>query len=219
MTGQQPQSGRSAERAALADAIARYQKATAYLDKVEMAIAQRSNLNLSLWVDIERAEADVEEAKKHEPKRLVAALVTDGAEPEPDDSPSLEKAEAALAALQQRKAQNRADLDLLENERRDAATACSFAISSRNDAIKGVVCSDESVGRMLAAYQAAQLRTWALLNALHEVAFAMPKDFQGHPKIEQAVKSEEIDLSMRDQWRDALLALETDPDAALPEIA
>ena len=206
------------ERAALSAAIEDYEKAAAYLDRVEATIAQKNSLNLSLWAEIDQATEALTEAKKREPSRLVAALITaDGAELEQDE-PNLAQAEATLAALRDKQAQNRADLALLEDARRGAAQACSLTASTRLDAIRRVICAEGNIEGWRDAYHTAQRRAASLLAALYEVSFAAPKDWHGRPVLERSLKPEEIDRAPSEQWSSVLKMLETDPDAPLPEI-
>lgn len=210
----QPQ--RSPERAALADAIERHSSAQDYLARVEDAIQRKNDAILTLWREIEAAEEALTKAKEREPSRLVAALV-DG-EAEQEESQTADEAESRLTSLRDQQQRARLDLALLKHEQKNAATSCSFAVQRRKEAIEKVVRAEGQVERLLALYDGLRARAAALLDALFVVSFAAPRNWRGQVVYDQTLQVSEIDPEPKNKWMAALKALETDPDALLPEI-
>jgi chromosome segregation ATPase len=199
-----PLDERSPERNALADAIRRRDAATARITRITEASEK-----VSVWEateEVEQAEAALKAARKREPMSLVARVLGDSIPSGPD----IEAAELALADAKTSLDIAQRTRDALDGQMRAAEEELGWARSAVRDAIARVVHSENAANPVLAEYAEARREVARLREILgllsnrgclptywDTVTFFPPSGAEA-------------------PWRDALAALESDADAALP---
>lgn len=192
---------RSPEREALAEAIARYQRAE---ERVNRSEEVSEGLIVGPMADkVEQAERNLALAKKCEPQRTVAELLGDHV-----PGPSVEEAEADLAEA-------RADLVRAERvreavniERREAHSERQLAKHHVDSAIQNVVRA-ESADKLLARFEAAKMEVERQREVLTFLSGSLPPNWDSlryYPNSGASIP-----------WRAAYLELAESPDAELPE--
>jgi hypothetical protein len=197
---------RSAERAHLAEAIARKQAISDHLDSLTAALAVTF---VSDALDkVEAAEKAAAKARKIEPHRLAAELTGDNTT---DFGPSVQSAEflledarADLVRAQQMRA-------ILEKQQRSVEQDLQSAAQNVRNAMAQVVLAEGGADKALAQYRAAEAEVARLKEILSFLSFngcVMGRwdNVRSFPPT-----------NAENRWRDALTALETDPEAPLPK--
>jgi chromosome segregation ATPase len=203
---------RSTERQALAEAIRRHQHANAYHDRVNQALDAKQTEVYALNNALEEAENDVAKAKAEEGARLVAALVHGNASQEI----SLAEAEASFAKIGKDLTQARADRVILSDEIRKAAQKIEATRRTVQQAVHAVVITEGGVLELKRHYDALCEQVKVVQQALNVVIFALPHDIFG--RVALGIPAHTVASPLADAWMQALLDLETNADAPLPEI-
>jgi len=165
---------------------------------------------------MERAEADLKDAKAAEPRRLVDALVNggDGAED------TLADAERAVQSANTEYERHKRLDDALTEQIAVAQREVAWARGPLNEQIKAIITSSPEVASLLAEREEARRRLNGIDKALQFLAV------RADPRVSQSWTAEapalfdvraSIDPEPLSRWQAALRALEQDADAALPD--
>jgi chromosome segregation ATPase len=203
---------RSEEREALAEAIAAYNNANAYHDKVAVALEQKEEQIRIGYHALDAAEAEVARAKANAGQRLVAALVHGTDEQEM----SVESAEANLSQIKKDLTQVRSHSDTLSEELKKASQSIGHARRKLHEALRTVVVVEGGVLELKRRFDSVCAEAKALQQALSLVSFALPTNHLG--QVILGFSTEVVQSPLEDAWKQALQALESDADAPLPEI-
>ncbi len=202
----------SAEREALAEAIADVRAAEARVAKINDANTELSNRRMAAFRAIDIAKAELEEAKLAAP-RLVAARIMG----ETLDGPTVKEAEDTLADAEAAYAAFKSAAEPIEVALREAESKYKYAKYRLEDAVNNVVRSElpfglaEAAGKCAGAYHA----LIGVLELLYGAGQLPEREAHFRQLAEAAVQSGH---EARDQWRHAIALLTEDASAPLPTI-
>jgi chromosome segregation ATPase len=205
--------GRSAKRQALADAIEQFNAAEEYLTRVVDAHAAKDDQYLNLGVELNRANREVAEAATGEPRRLVAALLSDGPDVDAGED-ILADLDATVSKLEAARKRTKTEIELLEREQSNAEKRVAGATRRRNDALKQVVIAEGNIAALREQHDKLLTEASIIGKALMALSFALPVNSQGQVILHIPYPNTESPLATQIQL--TLKALETDADAPLP---
>jgi hypothetical protein len=205
----------SPERARLREVIQRHNEAVAALGQLQSA-RERAPDPFGFHDAIEAAEEAVALAQSNEPARLVDALI-DGTDVSAGASPVAD-AEAALRSLESER-QRAVDIrSLLDEREREARRRIEWVQSNLRAAVADVLKSSAEVERLFAEHDAAQRRVAEIVHCIRSLPLAAIPETR---RLWNAIRTdgEYPSAPSAAAWRSAVAALQTDPDAALPELS
>ena len=197
-------------RAALADAIAAHAEAER-LSRANAAAHERAELGVLETYSAEReAERALQDAKDAAPARIAAEYRGDTPEP----GPTVAQAEAALAAVQQKRADIRAARDALEKEANLSRSRAGFKHDKVKAAAAFVLKSSLEAQALVDAFVEAERRHARLRQAVQALSLmGALHDVPTFNLVQSVDRSDEM------AWTGALTALLTDPAAKLPQVS
>jgi hypothetical protein len=200
---------RSAERSALAEAVARRDELTKKLDAIERAQAATKVTITRLHECIDQADVDIAEAKRMLASRAVAKALGEDM-PEGDD----------LAALRAQQTELRDQLDVaqetgkgLEQQRKAVSASLQLAQSSVRAKVADVTKADPSLRKLVEDFLIAERRLAEQRQVLEFLGFEhLPEDLKFAATTKVRVQADAAVAV----WQQALAALAQEADSALP---
>lgn len=196
----------SPERERLAAAIARYDEAVAYRDRVNKVADDAQAAAMPLYRQLDEATTALEIAKSNAPRLRLASLMGDAInEITPEEAAvALDEARAAIEA-------RRRDRELISAELSRADAAVDAARRRRDEAVNAVLKAEPAVPALLAEFHVANRRVETIRHALRGLTLALPQWWDSIP-----ANGWQPDPAMAEAWSAALAALQTDASAPLP---
>ncbi len=200
---------RSHERQRLAEVIGEHEALKAKLAKLRHAAERAQNDIFAASRATDKAHAELAEAKAAEEENLVADYVT-GANKAPDIEAKSAAATMAEAALDRA----RKIRDALDGEIREFDSELRWSQDRIDQAIHAVIAADPATRELFDRHRKARETMIDAAAALNVIALGLPQEFRHWGSWpSNAVTPSEA------PWRAALLALETDADAPLPDVS
>lgn len=208
---------RSIERQRLAAAIERHRNAVVQQQRVTEAL---SRLDAKYWDVLEPAVAAANEAlmeaKARAPDALVSAAL---GEQQPDDSPSVEQAEAAFADIKRKVVEVKQARKILGEEAARAQSSVAFAQRDLDAAVKAAVEADAQVRASLTEFYRAARRMLRCAKSIRTAGlFVEGADAHGLAFVITEAAAPMGQRAFRDDpaWGAALAALRENADTVLP---
>jgi hypothetical protein len=212
---QPPAPPRSVERQKLAEAIARHQAVLADHARLEEAQAKHLELRHAEWAAVERAEVALKDARAAAPYLAVAQLLGEGT------GASVADAESTLAAARAKVEEGDRRAEALRERQRTASDELRRAKRELDEAVGTAAAASPGVAGLIGEYREAGKRfveLSGLLRALRAAGiFLVPNWEYSQAQLMHDVMQAESGAPGIAAWRTALVALETDAAAALPD--